>query len=296
VSAFAFDREGRLWVATAAAKDVGTDGVYVVARAGAPAVRVIGGLHTPLGLLWVDSTLYVASTGRVDAYDMLADAAFARHRTILTLPTGVGESNALAAAPDGRLVLGISAPCDACTPSSPYSAAVVSFRRDGSDLRVVASRIRAPVGLAYVPGTTDLLATMDQRDALGTKTPGDWVGLVRAGQDWRFPGCYGQGGSACAGVPAPVAVLERHGGVDGLAILPRGLAAAPGPSAIVAEWATAKVVQVGLTTRGATYTGEVTPFLTGIAHPSAVIAGPGGTVLVGDWSDGRIYRIASRDS
>jgi hypothetical protein len=48
-AAFAFDDEGLLWVATAAYSDDGTDGVYVVASAGAAPVKIIAGVHTPLG-------------------------------------------------------------------------------------------------------------------------------------------------------------------------------------------------------------------------------------------------------
>jgi len=59
---------------------------------------------------------------------------------------------------------------------------VVSFLPDGSDLRVEAGGIRAPVGLAYYPGTNDLFVTMNQRDDLGAQTPGDWLAVVRAGQ------------------------------------------------------------------------------------------------------------------
>ena len=51
---------------------------------------------------------------------------------------------------------------------------------------------------------------MNQRDDLGSKTPGDWLAVVREGQDWGFPGCWGQGGKACEGVPEPAAVLDAH--------------------------------------------------------------------------------------
>ena len=76
----------------------------------------------------------------------------------------VGESNGLVATSEGRILLGISAPCDHCTPASKWSAAIVSFRPDGRDLRVFARGIRAPIALAYYPGTSDLLVTMNQRD------------------------------------------------------------------------------------------------------------------------------------
>ncbi len=293
VSAFAFDPSGRLWAATAAYDDKGDDAVYLITVAGASPVKVIAGLHTALGLVWSGDTLYVASSGRVDAYSGLAGGAFARHTTILTLPSGVSEVNGLVMSPDGRLVLGVSAPCDACTPTTTEAAAVVSFLPDGSDLSVMASGIRAPVGLAYYPGTDDLFVTMNQRDDLGDATPGDWLSVVRSGQAWGFPDCYGQGGSACAGAPSPVAVLDPNAAVSGVAIVTDGLGSSVTPSALVAEWATGKVLRVALTGEGSAYTGVVEPFLTGLTKPVPVATAPDDAVLVGDWGTGTVYRIAA---
>ena len=109
--------QGRLWVATAAYTYTGTDGVYVVDHAGAAPIEVITGLRTPLGLLWYSGSLYVASTSQVDAYSDFNGTRFLAHRTILTLPTGSGEVNELVLAPDGRMLIGITASCDHCTPS-----------------------------------------------------------------------------------------------------------------------------------------------------------------------------------
>ena len=86
-------------------------------------------MHTPLGLLWVDGALYVSSHERVDAYQDFDGTKFASSTNIVTLPAGVGENNGLVRSPGGRILLGISAPCDACTPASEYSAAIVSFAR-----------------------------------------------------------------------------------------------------------------------------------------------------------------------
>jgi glucose/arabinose dehydrogenase len=293
VSAFAFDSQGRVWAATAAYSDDGTDAVYLIPGVGAAPVKVIAAQHTPLGLVWSGDTLFVASAGRVDAYRGFAEDAFASRRTLLTLPAGVGEVNGLVMSRDGRLVLGVSAPCDACTPTTEDAAAVLSFLPDGSDLKVIASGIRAPVGLASYPGTDDLFVTMNQRDDLGDATPGDWLSVVRSGQAWGFPSCYGQGGSACAGVPTPVAVLDKHAAVSGVAIVTDGLGASFSPSALVAEWATGVVLRVALVRDGSTWTGTVEPFLTGLTQPVAVTSAPDGAVLVGDWGTGTIYRIAA---
>ena len=102
VSAFAFDADGRLWAATAGYGDDGSDAVYLVGSDGSTPVKVIAGLHTPLGLLWSDGTLFVASAGRVDAYRDLVESTFSTHTTVLALPSGGGEVNGLALSPAGR--------------------------------------------------------------------------------------------------------------------------------------------------------------------------------------------------
>ena len=284
-AALAFDDVGRLWVATADYSDTGQDGLFVVTKAGAAPIEVVRELHTPLGLLWYQpsQSLYVASKETVEAYSGFDGTSFASHHTVVTLPAGVGEVNGLVLAPDGRIQLGISAPCDHCVPTLELSAAVVSFLPDGSDLHVDAKGIRAPIGLTYFPGTSDLFVTMNQRDDLSDQTPGDLLAVVQSGQAWGFPDCYGQGGTACAGVPSSVAELDKHAAVSGVAIF-KG-------NAIVAEWSGAKVQQVTLTKSGSKYTGTVTPFLTGLKNPVPVLLGPDNALYVGDWTTGTIYRI-----
>jgi glucose/arabinose dehydrogenase len=287
VASLAEDASGRLWFGTAAYDDTGHDGVYLSTGATSKPLEVLSDQHTVLGLDWVGGELYIASKERVDAYSGFDGTRFASHRTVVTFQPGVGEVNQIVMGPDGRFRLGISSPCDSCTPTVPHAGSVVSFLPDGSDLRTEAAAIRAPVGLAYVPGTADLLVTMNQRDDLGSRTPGDWLSHVSNGQNWRQPACYGQGGAVCAGVPAPVATLDRHAAASGVAIV--------GGAAIVAEWTKGKVLRIELHHDGATYTGTATPFVTGIPKPMAVLATTGGEVLVGDWQRGTVYRIDGRD-
>ena len=195
-------------------------------------------------------------------------------------------------APNGRLVLSISSACDHCTRTSKWSGAVVSFEPDGSDVEVYARRIRAGYGLAFYPGTKTLFVSMNQRDDLGTKTPGDWLAVVREGEDWRFPACYGQGGAACAGVPAPVAELDRHAAAGGVAIVTGSLGSSVGTSAVVAEWQSGVVKRVALTKSDSGYAGTASTLLTGLQNPLPVLTLADGSVLVGEWGTGTIYRVA----
>jgi glucose/arabinose dehydrogenase len=135
---------------------------------------------------------------------------------------------------------------------------------------------------------------MNQRDDLGAATPGDWLSLVREGENWGFPRCYGQGGHVCAGVPKPIAVLDPHAAAGGVGIVTGQLGPAVGTSALVAEWQQAKVLRVGLTRSGSTYRGVVSTFLTGLRNPLPIAVLGNDGILIGDWHSGRIYEITRR--
>jgi len=296
VAALDLDRDGRLWLAAAGLENHTQDGVYLIAKPGGRAVKVVSGLKDPLGLAWYEGKLYVASIGRVDAFGGFNGSRFTEDRRILNGPVAGGENNVLVLAPDGRFLMGVTASCDHCTPRSEWSGSIVSFRPDGSDLRLYAKRIRAPFGLAFFPRTNDLLVTMNQRDDLGARTPGDWLAIVGEAQDWRFPGCYGQGGPACKNVPQPLAVLDKHAAVGDVAIVTGQLGPSVGISALVPEWQSAKVQRIALSRVGSTYKGSVTPFLTGIRNPLAITLAPDHSFLLGDWATGRIYRVSPKSS
>lgn len=293
VAAFAFDQAGRLWLTAAGLETHTRDGIYLVAKAGEQAQRIISGLNDPLGLDWYGGKLHVASVGRVDAYWAFNGTRFTQHKMILKGPETKDENNLLVMAPNGRFVMGVSAACDHCTPTSKWDGAIASFRPDGSDLRLYANRVRAPFGLTYYPGTNDLFVSMDQRDDLGAATPGEWLSIVHEGQDWGFPSCYGQGGPNCAGVSAPLAALDPHGAVGGIAIATGQLGPSVGNSALVTEWNVAKVQRVVLTKAGSSFQSTaVTPFLRGLHNPLALTFAPDHSLLVGDWATGSIYRIS----
>jgi glucose/arabinose dehydrogenase len=291
VSALAYDGSGRLWATTSGATTHAGDGVYLVRGSGKAAVQVVRGVTAPLGLVWVGDRLIVSSLGRVTEFSGFDGRSFRQTKVIVAGPVAGGENNNIALAPNGRLVMGVSASCDHCVPASRWSGTIVSFKTDGSDLRVLASGIRAAYGLAYLPGTSLLFTSMNQRDDLGARTPGDWLAIVRPGQNWGFPGCYGQTASGCASEPAPVGVLDAHAAAGGVAFLTGQLAGRYRPSALVAEWQLGSVKRVALTRGSDGYTGHATTFLTGFKNPLPVITTEAGGILVGDWGTGTVYEI-----
>ena len=111
-----------------------------------------------------------------------------RRVVVRGLPYGRHQQDTIVAGPDGRLYLGSGSTCDACVESDPRSAAILSFRPDGSDLRVVATGLRNPYGLVFANGS--LYATVNGRDDLGKNEPAEMVVRIRRGADYGWPSCW----------------------------------------------------------------------------------------------------------
>ena len=223
-----FDARGGMWATSGAPFSQNGDGVWYVAHAGTRPVHVIRGTLTALGLTWFRGRLYVASTlsrvtGIVARYSGFDGRRFAHRRVVIpAISIGRHGLGTIAPGPKGRLYLGVGAEQDRLAGGHETSGTVVSFKGDGSDLRIEAKGLRGPFGLAFVPGTASLLVTDNGRDDLGLHRPPDELDLVRdvtrAAPDFGFPDCYDQGGRACSGTAAPLALLPAHAGVGGVAV------------------------------------------------------------------------------
>lgn len=276
-TAMAFGPDGRLYVT----EDTGQ---IVSVRRGSRAARPFArGLTVPLGLLWRKRTLYVSESGKVEA--LRADGG-GRRAVVAGLPYRRHQQDTIVAGTDGRLYLGSGSTCDACSERDRRSAAVLSFRPDGSDLRVVARGLRNPYGLVFAGGS--LYATVNGRDDLGRNEPAEMVVRIRPGADYGWPDCWPSYAlrtlvGRCRGVTAPVAYLEPHSSADGITSWRGDL--------FVAEWGEylsnahgRRVVRIR--------NGRASTFASGFDHPLAVTVGPSRDLLVADWGRGVIYSIA----
>lgn len=250
---------------------------------------VLRGFRTPLGLAWHRGALYVSAQGA------LWRVSRGRRRAIVSnLPYGRHQQDNVVAY-RGRLYFGSGSTCDVCVERSRLSAAVLSVRPDGRDLRVVARGLRNPFGLAVDPRTKRLYASVNERDDLGANEPAETVVEVRPSRHFGWPRCWPSHRQKrlrgrCAGVTPPVAYLEPHSSPDGIAFWRGDL--------FVAEWGEynkrahgRKVSRVVVRGRRA---GVVSTFATGFEHPLAVAVDRRGTLLVADYGRGVVYRIRRR--
>jgi glucose/arabinose dehydrogenase len=288
-TAMALGPDGRIYVTESTGK-------LVAVRRGTrkPAV-LVRGLRTPLGLAWRGSTLFVSEQGRLERFRLSGGRLVGRHVLVKGIPFGEHQQDNVVVGPDGRLYWGSGSTCDACRERSPRSAAILSLKPDGSDLRVVARGLRNPYGLAFKPGTKLLYASVNGQDKLGSKTdpePAEMVVAVHKGAFYGWPRCWPNArtlklSGKCHGVTPPVAYLEPHASADGVAFWHGDL--------FVAEWGQylshrfgRRVVRVHLRPG---HRAVVTSFASGFAHPLALLDDRTGGLLVADWGRGILYRI-----
>ncbi|MEP6954287.1 MAG: hypothetical protein ABI950_09535 [Solirubrobacteraceae bacterium] len=223
-----FDARGGMWVTSGAPFHESGDGVWYVATPGAKPVHVIRDTLLALGLTWYRGRLYVVSqvggrAGVVDRYRGFDGRRFATHRRVVPLiPVYQHPLGTIVPGSQNRLYLGVGAEQDANAGGHVTSGTVVSFRGDGTDLRIEARGVRGPFGLAFIPGTASLLVADNGRDDLGARRPPDELNLVRdvtrGAVDFGFPGCSNAGNSVCASTVRPLSLLRPHSAPGGVAV------------------------------------------------------------------------------
>ena len=283
-TAMAWGPRGALYVT----EDVGR---LVVIERGLPRL-VASGLRTPLGLAWRRDSVVVSETGRLERLRVLGGRVVGRRTLLRGLPYGLHQQDNVVIGADRRLYFGSGSTCDVCRERDRRSAAILSVRLDGSDLRVVARGLRNPYGLVVQPKTHRLYASLNGQDNLGPNEPAELVVRVRGGANYGWPACwpnfrYRRLQGSCRGVARPSAYLEPHASADGLAFWHGAL--------YVAEWgqylssrAGRRVVRILLGPDGRAR--RVSVFATGLEHPLALLAA-GRSLLLADWGRGVIYRI-----
>jgi glucose/arabinose dehydrogenase len=261
--------------------------VAVGYRSAVPRV-VARGFRTPLGLAWSGRTAFVSAQGTLWRVRLDGKVLSDRRAILAGLPFGRHQQDNVVVGPAGRLYLGSGSTCDVCDERDRRSAAVLSVRPDGSDLRVEARGLRNPYGL-LVAGRT-IYVSVNNQDELGTWEPAETIVRLRRGAHYGWPRCWPswerrmlQGN--CAGVSRPFAYLEPHSAVAGMAFWRGGL--------FVAEWGQYRSEQFGRkVVRVDPRTGRSQTFATGFEHPLALLVHPGSeALLVADWGRGRIYAV-----
>lgn len=162
------------------------------------------GLHEPFGIAWYplgDSPkwVYVASTDSVVryAYNNGAMEAKGHAETVIAqLPDGGGHSTRdLAFSLDGkRLFVSVGSASNVNDPDTHpaefHRANILEYTPEGKFVKVYASGIRNPVGIAIQPKTGLLWCSVNERDALGDNLVPDYITHVQEDGFYGWPWYY----------------------------------------------------------------------------------------------------------
>jgi len=177
---------------------------------------------------------------------------------------------------------------------------VVSFKPDGSDLRVQARGLRNPYGLAFIPGSTRLLISEHGRDDLGLRRPPEELNVIDTAGPARwfgFPECWDQGGNPCQGARAPLVKLTAHSAPGAVVVADR--LGSFGRSAYVSRYGSSfsdnpsggDIVRVTLPESGRS---QVRRFATGFGLGEPLgLALREGALYVSLWESGRVVRLVT---
>ena len=156
------------------------------------------GLTSPFGMALVGDTLYVANADALVAFPYQAGATRidAAPRTIVALPAGRNHhwTKSLAANADGsRLYVGVGSNSNVAEHGMVEEegrAAVWEIDPATGNHRILASGLRNPVGLEFLPGGDQLWVVVNERDELGSDLVPDYLTRVQPGGFYGWPWSY----------------------------------------------------------------------------------------------------------
>lgn len=169
-------------------------------RDGRPETRAdfLTGQNRPFGMLLLGGYFYVGNTDAVVRFryqtGQMQLSGPGEH--ILDLPGGGNHwtRNLIANVDGSKIYVSVGSRSNVDENGSdatdPRRAAILEINADGSGMRVFASGLRNPVGMAWEPVTQMLWTAVNERDGLGDGLVPDYITSVRPGAFYGWPYSY----------------------------------------------------------------------------------------------------------
>jgi len=155
---------------------------------------VLGDLEGVHGLAVHAGQLYLAAPGTVWVAPLGPDGAPGAVRALVTgLPPGGQHARpTLGVGPDGKLYLSIGSSCNVCTGERDTRALLLRFNLDGSGREVFARGLRNTLGFDWHPDTGALWGMDHGSDHRGNDLPPEELNELKAGKDYGWPHVFGE--------------------------------------------------------------------------------------------------------
>lgn len=297
-------------------------------------ITIISNLNKPHGVAFhcfldkfgIEQTceLYIAETDQVVVYDYnRGDFSTSNRRIVTNLPSGKGHSTRTLFLDtlNNRLLTSVGSSCNVCNESDERRAAILTTDLTSGITKVFARGLRNAVFMTEHPITKELWVTEMGRDLLGDDIPPDEINIVREGENYGWPDCYGKNvhdfdfDGDIVYIRAPCSTpfeqpshidLQAHSAPLGLAFIPEtGWPEQYENDLLVAyhgSWNRSvptgyKIMRLNLDASGA-YLG-MEDFITGwlteggevLGRPTDILIDPDGVMFVTDDRAGVVYRI-----
>ncbi len=277
---------------------------------------IANGLLLPIGVAYREGSLFVSAVDRILKFDNIESRLADPPKPVVVsqnLPKETHHGGRyIAFGPDGRLYVGMGAPCNICEPDDRH-AQIARMKPDGTQWETFARGIRNTVGFDWHPASKELWFTDNGRDLLGDDSPPDE--LNRAPQPnlhFGYPYCHGgtiadpEYGKkrSCQEFTPPTQNLGPHAAALGMRFYTGKQFPAPYRNQIfIAEhgsWNRSKKIgyRISMVTLDGNKAISYKPFATGWlqgetawGRPVDLLMLPDGSLLVSDDHAGAIYRI-----
>jgi len=295
---------------------------------GTPELRKVflTGLKNPYGVELIGHWLYVGNVDGLVRYPYRSGQTeiTAPAQRLLELPGGGHYTrNVIANKGGSKLYIAVGSATNVdeqgIDAKDPRHAAIIEVNPDGSGMRIFASGLRNPVGLAWEPSTQSLWTVVNERDLLGDQLVPDFLTRVRRGFFYGWPYSYfgqnedprkkGERPDLVAKAVVPDFALGSH-------VAPLGLAFYQGNAfpkryqggafvGMHGSWNRSQLVGykvVFVPFQGGKPRGEIQDFLTGFisdkgasevyGRPVDVVVLADGSLLVTDDRGGKVWRVS----
>lgn len=159
----------------------------------------LSGLNQPFGMLFLGNTFYVANTDALWSYPYEKGSMriTGKGKKIVDLPAGKHNQhwsrNIIANAKGDKIYIAVGSSSNIGEHGLEFEiqrACILEVNPDGTGLRVYASGLRNPVGMAWTPGTKTLWTVVNERDAMGDDLVPDYFTSVKENGFYGWPYTY----------------------------------------------------------------------------------------------------------